>query len=41
MFGRGVGEMVVVGLGKRGGCNDRTEEGGVVSEEVKGGQNGW
>ena len=41
MFGRGVGEMVVVGIGNRGGCCDRTEEGGVVNEEVKGGQIGW
>ena len=41
MFGIGVGEMVVVGIGNRGGCCNRTEEGGVVNEEVKGGQIGW
>ena len=41
MLGRGEGEMVVVGRGKKGGCNSRIEEGGVVSEEVKGGHVGW
>ena len=37
MLGRGEGEMVVVGRGKKGGCNSRIEEGGVVSEEEEDG----
>ena len=41
MLGRGVGEMVVVGVGTKGGCNGRAEEDGVDSEEVRGGHIGW
>ena len=35
MFGRGVGEMVMVGIGNRGGCCDRTEEGGGLVKKLK------
>ena len=40
MFGRGVSEvlLLLVGLGKGGGCSGRTEEGGVDSAEFKGGK---
>ena len=41
MLERGVGEMVVVGVGTKGGGNSRTEEDGVGNEEVRGGQIGW
>ena len=41
MLGRGVGDMGVVGVGNKGGCNGRTEGGGVVSEEVRGGYIEW
>ena len=33
--------LVLVGLGRGGGCNGKTEEGGVDSAEFKGGQKGW
>jgi len=40
-LGRGVGEIVVVGLGHNGGCKDRSECGGVFRDEERGGQEGW
>ena len=33
--------LVLVGLGRGGGCNGRTEEGRVDSAKFKGGQKGW
>ena len=41
MLGRGVGEMVVVGVDTKGGGNSRTEEDRVGNEEVRGRLIGW
>lgn len=34
LLGRGVGDIVVVGLGNNGGCKGRFNGGGLVGEEV-------
>ena len=38
LIGRGVGDIVEVGVGHIGGCKGRLVVGGVFREEVSGGQ---
>ena len=40
-MGRGVGELVVVGLGHNIGSKGRSEGEGMFRDEKRGGQEGW
>ena len=40
-MGRGVGELVVVGLGHNVGLKGRSEGEGMFRDEERGGQEGW